>query len=172
MKIGNLAHGQHFMYSGKQYIVLNDVNGECPRFKIQERCFDVAGRFQKKRDRIYVFCCETGQLGSFHKVTGVSPLQETSMPDSPDKDFPMPETARRDALLEVVAKHKHYMERCELVLAEKEVRNTAREEYEAACAVAEEVCAKTGFSGMMVRGTTVVYVRATGISVDDGEFLE
>jgi len=96
----------------------------------------------------------------------------TNSTDKPNEDFPIPEIARRDALLEMVAKYEVYKEHYNKVEAARENRQTAEDEFDTARVIAENVCEKTDYIGTMVRGTMIISIFKQGISIENGEILE
>lgn len=89
-RIVNLEPGRFFMYSSRKYRVLAGVEGEGTRFRIQEATAGGKG-YTKRSDQVYVYCYDTGQLGSFEKDTGVRPMP-VSPPLSPLDPPPAPPT--------------------------------------------------------------------------------
>lgn len=181
MRIVNLPSGSVFAYAGKRYAILKGMKGNETRFKIQEHCHTAEKRYAKKADQVYVFCFSTGQLGSFHNDTGVKHLPHFALPPESNGETAVTDiidttsrvdTSRRDALLEMITQYEIYKEKQDRVDDAKELRNNAREEYEAAQTKAAAICQEQDYRGTMVHGTMVIRVYESGITIHDGEILE
>lgn len=166
-EIVNLKPESKFMYSGRMYQILAEDPREHPRFRIQEKVFaDDVPRYSYITDRIFVFCFDTGQLGSFSKDTAVRPVYTVKLP------IPLGETPLTNPSDPTKALLIKMWDAQVKILDAKLLLKNAEAAYAETRIEAFEACKNERFTGVFVRGCTIIEVHSQCIKVTNAEILE